>query len=201
VLHPSVPAATTPPAKAQTYFVELLLSRDGQVVDRNAYWLSTQPDQINWAKTIGNPQATMSGYADLTGLRELPAAELSVTAHTSSHSDPGAETTHSWRHGAGGERHRGGHEADTEVTITNTSSTPTAAFFIRADLRRGSSAGVPAAGDNEVLPVSWSRNDVTLWPGESETLHVRYARADLRGLAPVVSVSGWNVARVDVPAG
>jgi hypothetical protein len=42
---------------------------------------------------------------------------------------------------------------------------------------------------------------VTLWPGESETLHVRYARADLRGLAPVVSVSAWNVARVDVPAG
>ncbi|HEY3727259.1 MAG TPA: hypothetical protein VGL51_08810 [Solirubrobacteraceae bacterium] len=180
LMHPSVPAATTPPAEAQTYFVELLLSRGGQVVDRNVYWLSTQADQVNWAKTIGNPQATMSGYADLTGLRQLAPAKLSVTAHSASD---------------------GGGRADTEVTITNTSTTPAAAFFIRADLRRGSAAGVPAAGDNEVRPAFWSDNDLTLWPGESETLHVRYAQADLHGAAPVVSVGGWNVASVDVSAG
>jgi exo-1,4-beta-D-glucosaminidase len=87
------------------------------------------------------------------------------------------------------------------VRITNTSSTPTAAFFLRADLRRGSAAGVPATGDNELLPVFWDRNDTTLWPGESETLHVAYSRAQLDGASPVVSVSGDNVAETDVPAG
>jgi exo-1,4-beta-D-glucosaminidase len=122
----------------------------------------------------------MSGYADLSGLRQLAPAELSVTARSS--------------------EHRGG-SADTEVTITNTSTTPAAAFFIRADLRRGSAAGVPAPGDNEVRPVFWSDNDLALWPGQSETLHVRYAQSDLQGAAPVVSVAGWNVAPVDVPAG
>ena len=58
---------------------------------------------------------------------------------------------------------------------------------------------MPAAGDNQVVPIMWSDNDVTLWPGESETLHATYRRSELDGAAPVVSVSGWNVATHDVP--
>jgi exo-1,4-beta-D-glucosaminidase len=188
VLHPDVPAATTPPTPAQTYFVELLLTHDGQVVDRNVYWLSTQQDVVDWSATLAMdyPQATMSQYADLTQLQHLGGATVRVTA----------DTRPSWSWG-------GGHSGDTEtdVTITNTSTKPTVAFFLRADLRRGSATGVPAPGDNEVLPISWSDDDVTLWPGESETLRATYRRSDLHGAAPVVSVSGWNVATEDVPAG
>jgi exo-1,4-beta-D-glucosaminidase len=77
---------------------------------------------------------------------------------------------------------------------------PTAAFFLRADVRRGSASGSPAPGDNQVLPVFWSDNDATLWPGESEAISASYRRTDLHGSSPVVSVSGWNVAAVDVPA-
>jgi exo-1,4-beta-D-glucosaminidase len=183
VLRPVVPAATTPPSPAQTYFVELLLTRHGRVIDRNVYWLSTQQDVVDWGNTIGNPQATMSQFADLTDLQSLAPASLRVTAHT--------------RHG--------GHDRDgtmqTDVTITNTSSTPAVGFFLRADVRRGSAAGTPESGDNQVVPILWSDNDVTLWPGESETLHATYRRSDLRGAAPVISVSGWNSATVDVPAG
>ena len=125
----------------------------------------------------------MAGYADLRQLRQLPAAHVTVTA--ASHPKHGAGTT----------------DRVAVVRITNTSSTPAAAFFLRADLRRGSAAGVPAAGDNELLPVFWDRNDTTLWPGESETLHVGYRSAQLDGASPVVSVSGDNVAETDVPAG
>jgi exo-1,4-beta-D-glucosaminidase len=182
VLKPSVPAATAPPAKAQTYFVELQLIRRGQAVDRNTYWLSTQPDQVNWSKTIGQPQATMTGYADLRQLRQLSAAQVQVSA--SSHPSRGAGNT----------------DRVATVTITNTSRKPTAAFFLRADLRRGSAAGVPASGDNELRPVFWDRNDTTLWPGESETLHVDYRSSQLGGASPVVSVSGFNVAATSVPA-
>jgi exo-1,4-beta-D-glucosaminidase len=88
----------------------------------------------------------------------------------------------------------------TDVTITNTSKTPTVGFFLRADVRRGTAAGVPAAGDNQVLPIYWDDNDVTLWPGESVTLHGSYRRSALRGAAPVVSVGGWNRPALDVPA-
>jgi exo-1,4-beta-D-glucosaminidase len=86
------------------------------------------------------------------------------------------------------------------VTIQNTSSSSTVAFFIRADIRRGTAAGVPDPGDNEVLPTFWTDDDVTLWPGESETLHASYRAADLHGRSPVVSVFAWNVPRADVAA-
>ena len=67
-------------------------------------------------------------------------------------------------------------------------------------MRRGNAAGVPAPGDNEVLPIAWTDNDVSLWPGESVTLHATYRQAALAGATPVVSVSGWNVGTIDVPA-
>ncbi|MGD0455381.1 MAG: hypothetical protein ABSB69_17480, partial [Solirubrobacteraceae bacterium] len=86
------------------------------------------------------------------------------------------------------------------VTITNTSHTPTVAFFLRADVRRGNAEGTPAPGDDELLPTLWSDNDTTLWPGESETLSAAYSAAGLDSQQPVVSVSGWNVAPIDVPA-
>ncbi len=87
------------------------------------------------------------------------------------------------------------------VTITNTSDKPTVAFFLRADVRRGNPDGSEQAGDNQVLPIVWSGNDITLWPGESETLTATYNASQLQGATPVVSLYGWNVSRSDVPAG
>jgi exo-1,4-beta-D-glucosaminidase len=182
VLHPNVPGTTKPPAPAQTYFVELLLLQQGQVVDRNAYWLSTQKDVVNWRKTIGNPQATMAQFASFAALQKLPAAAITVTAHT--HSQPGPD----------------GADTVTDVTIRNPSTSSAVAFFVRADIRRGNAPGVPDAGDNEVLPIAWNDNDITLWPGETATLEASYRSADLRGSSPVVSVSGWNVANTDTAA-
>jgi exo-1,4-beta-D-glucosaminidase len=184
VIAPRIPAATSPPAPAQTYFVELLLERGGAVIDRNVYWLSTQQDIVDWHTTLEGPEphASMSQYADLASLHELPPATVTVSAHTQSQSGPdGADTL-------------------TSVTITNTSRTPTVAFFLRADVRRGNAEGTPDAGDDEVLPTFWSDNDTTLWPGESETLSAAYSAAALDGRQAAVSVSGWNVAASDVPA-
>jgi exo-1,4-beta-D-glucosaminidase len=124
----------------------------------------------------------MTQFADLKQLQSLPSADVHVSADTHSRPSPdGADTV-------------------TDVTLTNTSSKPTVAFFLRADVRRGGPGGAPASPDNEVLPIFWSDNDTTLWPGESETLHASYRRADLHGAAPVVSLSGWNVAGVTVAA-
>ena len=85
-----------------------------------------------------------------------------------------ADTQPSWGGGGGG-------DTETDVTITNVSKKPTVAFFLRADVRRGSPRGTPAPGDNEVLPIMWTDNDVTLWPGESETLRATYRRSALAG--------------------
>ena len=71
------------------------------------------------------------------------------------------------------------------MTLRNTGSGTTPAFFVDAHLV--DSAGKP------VLPIQWSDNEVTLWPGESTTLTATYRTADLHGSAPSVRVSGWNI--------
>ena len=86
--------------------------------------------------------------------------------------------------------------AVSDVTITNTGST--VAFFVRVDLRRGDRGGSEPPGDNEVLPVSYSDNDITLWPGESQTIQVAYDSSKLAGATAVDSVFAWNVPYRDV---
>jgi exo-1,4-beta-D-glucosaminidase len=173
---------TTPTAAGTVYFVELLVKQSGVVVDRNVYWQSTTPDVPNWSKTIGSPQASMSLYANLKALQTLPTASVSATAVTSSVAGPA------------------GSDKQVAVTVTNTSSTAAVGFFLRADIRRGTVSGTELAGDNELKTSIWGDNDVTLWPGESETLTASYSSADLQGATPVVSVSGWNVPKFDVVA-
>ncbi|MEY9873569.1 exo-1,4-beta-D-glucosaminidase [Streptacidiphilus sp. MAP12-33] len=178
VLTPKIPTAA-----GTVYFVELLLRQNGVLVDRNVYWNNTTTDAVNWTKTIGQPQASMSSYANLTALRNLAPATVSVSATTSSQPGPN------------------GSDRLVTVTVTNTSTTPAVGFFLRADLRRGTATGTELAGDNELQSSVWSDNDVTLWPGESETLTASYSSADLQGATPVVSLSGWNVAKTDTVAG
>src|SRR5579875_3340604 len=177
VLTPKVP--TTP--AGTTYFVELQLKQDGTLVDRNVYWLSTTPDVVDWSKTLGQPQATMTQYADLTGLRTLPQGGVSATAATVDQAGP-----------AGADRL-------TTVTIKNTSGSAVA-FLVRADIRRGTSSGGELPGDNELPSAIWTGNDITLFPGESQTLTVTWSSADLQGAAPVISISGWNIPKFDIPA-
>jgi len=177
VLTPKVPTSNP----VQVYFVELLLKRSGTLVDRNVYWLSTQPDVVNWTKTLGQPQGTLSQYANLQALQTLPQSAITATASTAS--QPGPD----------------GADRATTVTITNTSSS-TVAFLLRADVRRGTASGQELPGDNELQSSIWQGNDITLFPGESQTLTVTWNSADLRGATPVVSVSGWNVPKTDILA-
>ncbi|HWG12956.1 MAG TPA: beta-mannosidase [Streptosporangiaceae bacterium] len=177
VLTPRVPAS----AQAQVYFVELVLSQHGKVVDRNVYWLSTVPDVVNWAKTLGEPSGVMSQYANLKALQTLPRSAIAVTAATSRR--PGPD----------------GHDLASRVTITNTSAA-TVSFLLRADVRRGTAGGRVLPGDSELQSSIWQDNDITLFPGESQTLTVTYDSADLHGARPVISVSGWNVTATDVAA-
>jgi exo-1,4-beta-D-glucosaminidase len=176
VLTPKVP--TSP---VQTYFVELLLRQNGTLVDRNVYWLSTQPDVVSWNKTLGQPQGTVSQYASLTGLQTLPASSVTATSSTVSQAGPD------------------GADRATTVTITNTSAS-TVAFLLRADVRRGTATGQELPGDNELQSSIWQNNDVTLFPGESQKLTVTWNSADLQGATAVVSVSGWNVPKIDILA-
>ncbi|MDO1528762.1 glycoside hydrolase family 2 TIM barrel-domain containing protein [Fulvimonas sp. R45] len=157
----SLATLPAPAGLSSVYFVELeLASADGKPVSRNVYWLSTRPDELDWAHS--NWYLTpLTQYADLTALQSLPAATSEVRA-TLRHTGAGDEVA---------------------VTLTVPASSRTVALFQHVSIRR-------SPGGEPVLPILWSDNDVTLWPGESLTLIAHCAG---QGTAPVVEVDGWNV--------
>ncbi|KUN05903.1 exo-beta-D-glucosaminidase [Streptomyces yokosukanensis] len=111
-----------------------------------------------------------TSYADLAGLASMTRVPVSATA-TSRSSDGTSTTT---------------------VTLRNTGSGKTPSLL--TDVHLVDALGKP------VLPVRWSDNEVSLWPGESVTLTATFRTADLHGSAPSVRVSGWNTPERTVPA-
>ncbi|MDC2954647.1 exo-beta-D-glucosaminidase [Streptomyces gilvifuscus] len=155
---------------AKTYLLRLTLTDgSGKEVGRNVYWLSTEPDTLDWAHTDWYYTPT-TGYADLKGLASM--AQVPVSATASTVSSAGTSTT--------------------TVTLRNTGGGRTPSLLTDVHL-------VDARG-RPVLPVRWSDNEVSLWPGESVTLTARYRTADLHGSAPRLRVSGWNTPEHTVPA-
>jgi exo-1,4-beta-D-glucosaminidase len=153
---------------SRTYFIELELDgAKGKAISRNVYWLSTQTDELDWAHS--NWYLTpVSRYADLTSLQSLPAATSDIRATM---------------------RQEGG-EGIVSVTLTVPPSSSAVALFQHVSIRR-------SVGGELVLPILWSDNDVTLWPGESLTLTAHFAKPDAQ--TAVVEVSGWNVPTRSVP--
>ncbi|HET9805009.1 MAG TPA: glycoside hydrolase family 2 protein [Candidatus Acidoferrum sp.] len=72
-------AIPEPAGISSTYFLALqLFSSNGNLISRNFYWLSTQPDVLNFEKTewYYTPQ---SAFADFTQLQSLPPAIVKAT--------------------------------------------------------------------------------------------------------------------------
>ncbi|WEO99221.1 exo-beta-D-glucosaminidase [Streptomyces sp. FXJ1.172] len=111
-----------------------------------------------------------TSYADLSGLASMASVPVSATAATES-SDGTSTTT---------------------VTLRNTGTGTTPALL--TDVHLVDAHGTP------VLPVRWSDDEVSLWPGESVTLTATYRTAGLHGSAPGVRVTGWNTPEWTVPA-
>jgi exo-1,4-beta-D-glucosaminidase len=109
-------------------------------------------------------------YADLHGLKRL-ATDPDVTAMAS-------RTAH-------------GQWETVQITLHNESPSDIA-FFMRAAITAG-------RGGDEVAPIRYSRNDVSLFPGESTTITARYRRSDLHGAVPSLTVRGYNVPQQTLP--
>ncbi len=60
------------------------------------------------------------------------------------------------------------------------------AFFINPSLRKG------PAGD-EVLPSFWSENYVSILPGKTKELTVKFSQTLLDGQMPFLKIDGWNI--------
>jgi len=79
---------------------------------------------------------------------------------------------------------RKGEEAITHVTIENPSKN--LAFFVRLKVNKG-------AKGEEVLPVVWEDNYISLLPGEKREVAATYRAAELGASKATVEVTGWNL--------
>ncbi|MEV6681073.1 sugar-binding domain-containing protein [Streptomyces erythrochromogenes] len=159
------------PGLPTTYLARLLLSdAAGREVSRNVYWLSTEADVLDYERSDWYYTPTTS-YADLRGLNSMARTAVAATASTAADASGTSKTTVTLRH-------------------AGTGSTPA----LLTDVHLVGARGAP------VLPVRWTDNQVSLWPGESATLTVTYRTADLHGAAPRLRISGWNTPTATVPA-
>jgi exo-1,4-beta-D-glucosaminidase len=150
-----------------TYFVDLTLEdSSGAVIDRNLYWLSTQPDVLDKAGSTFSVTPTVA-FADLTGIARLPSVPLQAQAT----------------------RRREGEDEVVSVTLANPGAA--LAFFVRLEVTRG-------LDGEEVLPIRYDDNDVSLRPGEARPLTARYRATDLDHSAPAIRLTGWNVPPVSL---
>jgi exo-1,4-beta-D-glucosaminidase len=147
-----------------TYFVRLQLKNSsGNLIGDNLYWYSTRPDVLNYHKSDWYI-TPVTRYADLTGLNSLP-VNSNVTASVT--------TT--------------GRNGDDIATITLANADKTnVAFFVRAEI-------VGAKDGGEILPIIYSDNYVTLWPGETTTVTAKYSAENSSGQPVLVRVKGYNV--------
>jgi exo-1,4-beta-D-glucosaminidase len=158
---------------SKTYFVRLDLNdATGKNVSSNFYWLSTQPDVLDWDRSTWFLTPTKT-FADMTALQSLPKVDVQATAQSEMNGDEGV----------------------TRITVENPSRG--LAFFVHFKVvAEGARFGFEeggGGGDDEVLPILWSDNYVSLLPGEKREITASYAKRRLRSGKPVVKIDGWNV--------
>jgi exo-1,4-beta-D-glucosaminidase len=79
---------------------------------------------------------------------------------------------------------RKGNDGITHVTIENPRKA--LAFFIRLKATK-------TKGGEEILPVLWQDNYISLLPGEKREITATYKVSDVGTKSPVIELSGWNV--------
>jgi exo-1,4-beta-D-glucosaminidase len=79
---------------------------------------------------------------------------------------------------------RKGEDAITHIVLENPSKS--LAFFVRLKVNKGK-------GGEEILPVIWQDNYLSLLPGEKREVTATYRTQELGAAQPVVEVSGWNL--------
>jgi exo-1,4-beta-D-glucosaminidase len=185
-------AIPQPSDLSTAYFLKLIADRGGKIVSDNFYWLSTKPDEIDWNSTRGTATTPQSAYANMTALQDLPLVTLRVQAKPAA--SPCATPFAVKPQAAPVVPPVSSAECDggfqyQQLTVSNPAKT--LAFMTHLRL-------VKSDGD-DVVPAFFDDNFVSLLPGESRTIGVRYRSADLGKTPAHFEVSGWNVSGENIP--
>jgi exo-1,4-beta-D-glucosaminidase len=148
------------------YFLDLRITdAKGKLAGSNFYWLSTKPETLDWAKSNWYTTPTES-YADYTALAQMPKVRLNVESRSERTGNSNSK------------------DAVTRVVLENPSNN--VAFFVRLKLVKG-------RGGEEILPVVWQDNYISLLPAEKREITATYHTGSLGTSKPEIEISGWNV--------
>jgi exo-1,4-beta-D-glucosaminidase len=157
---------------SKTYFLRLdLHDAAGKLVSDNFYWLSTKPDTLDWKHKKDTVYTPQAEFGDLTGLNSLPAARVVISRQAL-----GKSKGSNW------------------MTLTIENKGDGIAFMVHPRVTRGK-------GGQDVTPIFWSDNYISLLPGEKRSLRARYDDAALGSKEPVLEVEGYNIETGSVPVG
>ena len=84
--------------------------------------------------------------------------------------------------------HSSVHEGNATTKIVLTNNSDHIAFFLRAEITRGDDG-------EEILPITYEDNYITLFPRESRTIQAGYQEAALSGQTPALRLEGYNVGK------
>ena len=149
---------------SKTYFVRLTLrDAEGTLKSSNFYWLSTQPDVLDWGKSEWY-NTPASAYADFTMLKSLPTVRLQIKRALR----------------VSGQRQ--------EMLVTVKNPSPSLAFFVHLQINKGQGGEeiLPVLWqDNyfELMPGE-ERQVYAVYS---------YPKKAMDTAPPSVSVDGWNV--------
>ncbi len=119
------------PDLSTTYFVRLRMEDHyGKLVSSNFYWLSTKPDELDWANTQWYV-TPLKSYADFTSLKSMPTAEVKVSGKIEHH----------------------GNEPVASITVQNPSSH--LAFFVHLQVasKKGGDEVLPVLWEDNYFPL------------------------------------------------
>ena len=155
---------------SDVFFVRCeLLDGKGTRLAENVYWQSSALDDP------GDPQHDDDDYVyDQKSWADFTSLNKMPRV------DPRATATVSGR----------GDRMNVEITLHN--PTRHVAFFERASV-------LAEKDGDEILPIVYSDNYVTIFPGETATLNAEFARKSAEGRSPWLRLEGYNTSKIEVP--
>ncbi len=150
---------------SKTYFIKLeLMDANGGNITTNLYWYSTSPDVMDYNDDHWCCPGQLE-YADLTGLNNLPEnGNVEILSALAIMS---------------------GNAESVTIQLKNTDA-HALAFFIRIEVISGDE-------EQEILPIIYEDNFITLWPGEERIINASYKIADKGSEKTSVRIKGYNV--------
>lgn len=129
-------------------------------------------DNTYWQST------TMDEIGDPSNDKQFELQQVQWADYSALNRMPGAELA------VAAKERQQGTDAQIEISLTNKSNH--IAFFIRAEV-------VNKAAGEEILPITYDDNYITLYPHEARTIHATLSGSQLQGMTAAVKTEGYNV--------